>query len=148
MPRHRFITPEEQKQIDALLRELLKNSDAKTAILLDQGGFLMSVQGFTEHIDPNTIAVLAAGSFATTRELAKLIGEEEFTVMFHQGRRDNIHISAIGKDALLVVIFENTTTIGMVRLFARETAKKLAPLLDAINKRKSKAPMGNIPLQE
>ncbi|HDG68591.1 MAG TPA: roadblock/LC7 domain-containing protein [candidate division Zixibacteria bacterium] len=148
MPRHRFITPEEQKQIDALLRELLKNSDAKTAILLDQGGFLMSVQGFTEHIDPNTIAVLAAGSFATTRELAKLIGEEEFTVMFHQGRRDNIHISAIGKDALLVVIFENTTTIGMVRLFARETAKKLAPLLDTINKRKSKAPMGNIPLQE
>jgi len=98
MPRHRFITLEEQKQIDELLRELLKNSDAKTALLLDQGGFLMSVQGFTEHLDPQTIAVLAAGSFATTRELAKLIGEEGFTVMFHQGRRDNIHISAVGKD--------------------------------------------------
>ena len=148
MPRQRFITPEEQKQIDKLLRELLRNSDAKTAILLDQGGFLMSVQGFTEHIDPNTIAVLAAGAFATTRELAKLIGEEEFTVMFHQGRRDNIHISAIGKDALLVVIFENTTTIGMVRLFARETGKKLAPILETINKRKAQSPMGNIPLQE
>jgi len=148
MPRHRFITPEEQKQIDAILREFLKNSDAKTALLLDKGGFLMSVQGFTEHLDPQTIAVLAAGSFATTRELAKLIGEEAFTVMFHQGRRDNIHISAVGKDALMVIIFENTTTIGMVRLFARDTAKKLEAILETINQRKSKAPMGNIPVQK
>jgi len=148
MPRHRFITPEEQKQIDAILREFLKNSDAKTALLLDKGGFLMSVQGFTEHLDPQTIAVLAAGSFATTRELAKLIGEEAFTVMFHQGRRDNIHISAVGKDALMVIIFENTTTIGMVRLFARDTAKKLEAILEIINQRKSKAPMGNIPVQK
>jgi len=148
MPRHRFITPEEQKQIDAILREFLKNSDAKTALLLDKGGFLMSVQGFTEHLDPQTIAVLAAGSFATTRELAKLIGEEAFTVMFHQGRRDNIHISAVGKDALMVIIFENTTTIGMVRLFARDTAKKLDAILETINQRKSKAPMGNIPVQK
>ena len=148
MPRHRFITPEEQKQIDAILREFLKNSDAKTALLLDKGGFLMSVQGFTEHLDPQTIAVLAAGSFATTRELAKLIGEEAFTVMFHQGRRDNIHISAVGKDALMVIIFENTTTIGMVRLFARDTAKKLETILETINQRKSKAPMGNIPVQK
>ncbi|RKZ34478.1 roadblock/LC7 domain-containing protein [bacterium] len=148
MPRHRFITAEEQKQIDNLLRELLKNSDAKTALLLDQGGFLMSVQGFTEHLDPQTIAVLAAGAFATTRELAKLIGEEEFTVMFHQGRRDNIHLSAVGKDALMVIIFENTTTIGMVRLFARETGKKLQSILTVINQRKEEAPMGNIPMQE
>jgi len=147
MPRHRFVTPEEQKQIDALLRDLLKNSDAKTAILLDQGGFLMSTQGFTEHIDPQTIAVLAAGAFSTTRELAKMIGEEEFTAMFHQGRRDHIHLSAVGKDALLIIIFENTTTIGMVRLFAREASKKLATVLNIINARKSEAPMGNIQLQ-
>ena len=148
MPRHRFITPEEQKQIDMLLRELLKNSDAKTALLLDQGGFLMSAQGFTEHIDPQTIAVLAAGDFATTKELAKLIGEEEFTVMFHQGRRDHIHLSAVGKDALMIIIFENTTTVGMVRLFARETSKKLAIIMNTINQRKSGAPMGNIQIVE
>ncbi len=148
MPRHRFITPDEQKQLDAILRELLKNSDAKTAILLDHGGFLMSTQGFTEHIDPQTIAVLAAGAFSTTRELAKMIGEEEFTVMFHQGRRDHIHLSAVGKDALLVIIFENTTTVGMVRLFAREASKKLASILLMINERKSEAPMGNIKLQQ
>jgi len=148
MPRHRFITADEQKQMDMVLRDLLKNSDSKTALLLDHGGFLMSAQGFTEHIDPQTIAVLAAGAFATTRELAKMIGEEEFSVMFHQGRRDHIHMSSVGKDALLVVIFENTTTIGMVRLFARETAVKLASILLVINQRKSQAPMGNIVMQE
>ncbi len=147
MPRHRFITLEEQKQIDAILRELLNNSDAKTAILLDQGGFLMSVQGFTEHIDAQTIAVLAAGAFATTSELAKMIGEEEFTVMFHQGRRDNIHIASVGEDTLLVVIFENSTTVGMVRLFARESAKKLITILTSINERKGKTKMGNLNLQ-
>lgn len=146
MPRHRFITPEEQKQIDQIVKEFLKNSDSKTAIVLDLAGFLMSVQGFTEHIDPQTIAVLAAGTYATTRELAKMIGETEFSVIFHQGRKDNIHISAIGNDCLLVVIFENTTTVGMVRLFAREASKKLAAILSAISSRKAQAPMGNIPV--
>jgi predicted regulator of Ras-like GTPase activity (Roadblock/LC7/MglB family) len=148
MPRHRFITPDEQKMIDMYLRELLKNSDAKTALLLDQGGFLISAQGFTEHIDPQTIAVLAAGAFATTKELARMIGEEEFAVMFHQGKKDNIHMSSVGKDALLVIIFENTTTIGMVRLFAKETAKKLHDAIMTINNRKAQVPMGNILVPE
>ncbi len=135
LPVNYVIYEDDQFQLDQSLRELLKESNAKTAILVDQAGFLFAQQGFSQDIDIESLAVLAAGSFASTRELARLVGEEEFSVLFHQGRRDNIHLSLIGNDNILVVIFESTTTIGMVRLCARESAKKILPILDNIKKR-------------
>ncbi len=135
IPVNYVIYEDDQFQLDQALRELLKESNAKTAILVDQAGFLFAQQGFSQDIDVESLAVLAAGSFASTRELARLVGEEEFSVLFHQGRRDNIHLSLIGSDNILVVIFESTTTIGMVRLCARESAKKILPILENIQKR-------------
>ncbi|MFP4459055.1 MAG: roadblock/LC7 domain-containing protein [Candidatus Zixiibacteriota bacterium] len=135
LPVNYVIYEDDQFQLDQLLRELLKESNAKTAILVDQAGFMFAQQGFSQDIDVESLAVLAAGSFASTRELARLVGEEEFSVLFHQGRRDNIHLSLIGEDNILVVIFESTTTIGMVRLCAREAAKKMLPIIGNIKKR-------------
>ena len=74
----------------------------------------------------DTISALVAGSFAATKEMARLLGEEEFTAMFHQGERDNIQLSLVGDRTLLTILFDDRTTVGMVRLYASETAKKLA----------------------
>ena len=138
VPLNYVIYEEDQFSMDQVLRELLKESNAKTAILVDQAGFLFAQQGFAQDVDIESLAVLAAGSFASTRELARLIGEEEFSVLFHQGRRDNIHLSVIGEDNILVIIFESTTTIGMVRLCARESAKKLLAIILRIQQRSMK----------
>lgn len=135
LPVSYVIYEDDQFQMDQLLRELLKESNAKTAILVDQSGYLFAQQGFSQDIDVESLAVLAAGSFSSTRALAQLVGEEEFSVLFHQGRRDNIHLSLIGEDNILVVIFESTTTIGMVRLCAREAGKKILPIIENIKNR-------------
>ena len=82
-----------------------------------------------------TIAALVAGSFAATREMAKLLGEDEFSVLFHQGKKDSIQLSLIGERTLLATIFDERTTIGMVRLYAKEATSKLMVIFREIDTR-------------
>lgn len=114
--------------IDAILDAFLKQSAAKCALLVDKDGHMVTVRGQAKKIDLDTISALVAGSFAATREMAKILGEEEFTALFHQGKSDNIQLSLVGDRALLTAIFDETTTIGMVRLYAAEAAKRLAAI--------------------
>jgi predicted regulator of Ras-like GTPase activity (Roadblock/LC7/MglB family) len=119
---------EDVDSIDAILDAFLKQSAAKCALLIDKDGHMVTQRGQTKHIDLDTISALVAGSFAATREMAKLLGEAEFSALFHQGKSDNIQLSLVGERALLTAIFDDATTVGMVRLYAAEAAKRLAVL--------------------
>jgi predicted regulator of Ras-like GTPase activity (Roadblock/LC7/MglB family) len=119
---------EDVDSINAILDAFLKQSAAKCAMLVDKDGHMVTWRGHTKRIDLDTISALVAGSFAATREMAKLLGEEEFTALFHQGKSDNIQLALVGDRALLTAIFDETTTVGMVRLYAAEAAKRLASI--------------------
>ena len=124
-----FVLYEEQiDRINAALLRLLKKAEAKCAILADKDGHLITRQGFTQSLDTTALAALLAGSFASTREIARLVGEPEFSVLFHQGVRDHIHICLVGERCILAIVFDDRTTIGMVRLYAKETADRLKEL--------------------
>lgn len=116
------------RDINRVLREFLKLSNAKCAMLVDKEGHMVTRQGVTRDIDMDTISALVAGSFAATKEMARVLGEDEFSVLFHQGKTDNIQLSLVGDRTLLTVIFDEATTVGMVRLYAAETAKRLTDL--------------------
>ena len=131
-----IIYEEEIATIDKLLKTMLKGAEAKCALLVDKDGHLITRQGFTHSLDTTALAALLAGSFASTKEIAKLVGEPEFSVLFHQGKKDHIHMSIVGERSILVVIFDDRTTIGMVRLYAKETAKELAGVFQGILDRK------------
>ena len=122
---------EDVDKIDRLLAEFLRLSGAKCALLIDKEGHLVTKRGELRTIDIDTISALVAGSFAATKEMARLLGEDEFTAMFHQGERDNIQLSLVGDRTLLTILFDDRTTVGMVRLYAGETAKKLAEVYRA-----------------
>ncbi len=124
---------EEINKIDALISKMLKGSEAKCALLVDKDGHLITRQGFTHSLDTTALAALLAGSFASTKEIAKLVGEPEFSVLFHQGKKDHIHMSIVGERSILVVIFDDRTTIGMVRLYAKETSAELQNIFTDIN---------------
>jgi predicted regulator of Ras-like GTPase activity (Roadblock/LC7/MglB family) len=130
------------RTINRLLREFLRLSGAKCVLLVDKEGHMVTKQGVTRSLDMDTISALVAGSFAATKEMARLLGEEEFSVLFHQGKTDNIQQSLVGNRTLLTVIFDDATTIGMVRLYANETAKKLTDLFEAAAKRAIDHPDG------
>jgi len=134
-----IIYEEEIATIDELLKKMLKGAEAKCALLVDKDGHLITRQGFTHSLDTTALAALLAGSFASTKEIAKLVGEPEFSVLFHQGKKDHIHMSIVGERSILVVIFDDRTTIGMVRLYAKESAKELAQVFQSIMDRKQPA---------
>jgi predicted regulator of Ras-like GTPase activity (Roadblock/LC7/MglB family) len=116
------------RDVNRILREFLKLSNAKCVILVDKEGHMVTRQGVTREFDMDTISALVAGSFAATKEMARVLGEDEFSVLFHQGKTDSIQLSLVGDRTLLTVIFDEATTVGMVRLYAAETAKRLTEL--------------------
>jgi len=120
-------------EIDTCLKDFLERSKANCVLLIDIEGHMVTKQGFTNTLDTTTIAALVAGSFASTRALAEKLGEKEFSVLFHQGENENIHIALVANRCLVVIIFDDRTTIGMVRLYAKEVAEALTKLLGAID---------------
>lgn len=123
------IYEEEIARIEKILNRLIKNSQAKCALLVDKDGHLITRQGFTQSLDTTALAALLAGSFASTKEIARLLGESEFSVLFHQGKKDHIHVCLVGERSILAVVFDDRTTIGLVRLYAKETGEELTTTL-------------------
>lgn len=123
-------------KINKILLEFQKLANTRSNILIDKDGHLITRVGHTESYDLPTVSALVAGSFAATREMARLLGEEEFSVLFHQGKRDNIQLMLVGDRTILATIFDNSTTIGMVRLYAKEAAAKLAKIFKEIESRR------------
>jgi len=83
---------------------------------------------------------LVAGSFASTRALAKSLGEKEFSVVFHQGESESIHIALVADRCLIVIIFDDRTTIGMVRMYAKDVSGELEKIMAEIGKKAGTRP--------
>ena len=129
---------EELEALKERLRDLLKNTKSLVALIVDDSGQLIASQGTLESVDPTLLGTLAAGNFGATSELAKLIGESEFTLVFHQGEKENIHITSIEDKGILVIIFDNKVPIGLVRMYAQKAIKEFSPILDKTLAEKSK----------
>ena len=129
----RFILREAEFQaFQAILRKLLSDSYAKVVFLVDKNGTLLASVGATEGFDTTSLASLAAGNIAATGGLANLIGEKEFSILFHEGERDNIHISIVAGRVILVVIFDERSSLGLVRLRVKKAAQELADVFGRI----------------
>ncbi len=97
---------EEFQRLDQALKKLRQEANARAIFLIDKNGQQIAAAGEIEQFDTTSLASLTAGNVAATDGLAKLIGEREFSVLFHEGKRDHIHISIVGKRAILLVIFD------------------------------------------
>lgn len=118
-------------EIDRILAHLQHKTQAGCILLADISGQLISKQGQMKDVDPVILAVLTAGNMAATAEIARQIREKApFKLLFHEGERQNIYLSSVGDSFLLVVAFDVTVQIGLVRLFARKAVKQLLPLTE------------------
>jgi predicted regulator of Ras-like GTPase activity (Roadblock/LC7/MglB family) len=131
--RHDIVIHEaDATRIDAVLERFLGDGGCAAALLIERGGEPLAMAGAARTLDTVSIAALAAGAFSSTAALARLLGETEFSVLFHEGAKESLHVSTVDDDAILLAIFDERTTIGMVRLFAREASQELnAILVDA-----------------
>jgi predicted regulator of Ras-like GTPase activity (Roadblock/LC7/MglB family) len=127
---------EEFDRINSVLGRLWVDANAKIVFLVDKNGQQIAAKGDLEKVDTTSLASLTAGNVAATDGLARLIGEKEFSILFHEGERDNIHISIVAQRLILVVIFDERSSLGLVRLRVRKSA---AELEDVLNQMASKA---------
>jgi hypothetical protein len=67
--------------------------------------------------------------------LAKLIGEKEFSILFHEGEKDNLHISIVGGRVILVVLFDSRSSLGLVRLRVKKASEDLTAIFEGLMKR-------------
>jgi len=120
------------ERLDAELDSFLELARARTALLIDCDGHLVTRRGEPIETAEESIAALVAGSFAATKEMARLLGEDNFNVMFHQGSRDSIQMQLVHHRTLMAIIFDQRTNLGLVRFYAQETTKRIEQLLDSM----------------
>ena len=126
---------EDIQRFGIILQELLKHTEAATALVIDKGGFLITHQGNAEEFDLTTIAALASGSYLANQTIANLVHETNFNSVYQQGEKYSIYATAVGDECLLVVIFEAEQGVGLVKYFAEPTAVRLAEQLKAAHER-------------
>ena len=133
---------EEFGQIVAEVERLCREANAKVVFLVDKNGQLIASSGNAGGMDTTSLASLTAGNIAATGGLAKLLGEKEFSILFHEGEKDNMHISLVGDRVILVVIFDSRTSLGLVRLRVKRTSENIIRIFDEISRKTEREKAG------
>ena len=120
-------------EIKAVLARLRLDSSARLVFLVDKDGQQIAVQGDVGNLDTTSLASLAAGNVAATGGIAELLGEKEFPTLSHEGEKESIHISVIGR-LLLVVVFDERSSLGLVKLRSKQIARQLAELFEEVTR--------------
>lgn len=131
------------QRLNAEIDTFLELSKARCALLVDRDGHLVTRRGEPVRTSEDTISALIAGSFAATMEMARLLGENEFSILFHQGQRDSIQLQLCGDRTLMAVLFDGRTNLGMVRFYAQETGNRIYEILKSISAENRQADLGS-----
>ena len=126
---------EDFDQVLAVIQKLVRDANSKGVFVVDKAGQLVGEAGELQGIDSTSLASLTAGCVAATSGLAKIVGEEEFPIHFHQGQRDNLHMTLIGDRMILVVVFDERSSLGLVRLRVKKAGAELAKVFEEVRKK-------------
>ena len=127
---------EEYGQLKNVITRLCADANAKFVFLVDKNGQQIAAHGEMLNLDTTSLASLTAGNVAATDGLAQLIGEQGgFPVLSHEGERDNIHISIVANRVILVVIFDERSSLGLVRLRVKRATAEMNAIFEAIDRK-------------
>lgn len=126
-----IVSQEQLEQIDTILTDKLIKLGVDCVIIIDMAGNIITAKDNSENkYDVYSFAALAAGNFATVDAMAKLVGEEEFSLLFHKGQDSNIHFSKIDEELLLISMFGQDISLGFLRLNVVDVIEKIKMLWD------------------
>jgi len=115
--------------IENVLDEELIHLGVDSVLLIDlAGNILVSISRVETEHDVYSLAALAAGNFGAMNAMAKIIGEEDFSLLFHKGEKDSIHFSKVVDDLLLITIFGKDVSLGFLRLKVSQAINKIKDL--------------------
>jgi predicted regulator of Ras-like GTPase activity (Roadblock/LC7/MglB family) len=127
-----ILLEEDHARFTEILDRLKDEANAKVVFLFDKNGQQLCSAGEVEGVDATSLASLTAGNVAATDGLAKLLGEREFSILFHEGEHDNLHINVVADSAILLVLFDERSSLGLVRLRVKKATGELSTILTEI----------------
>lgn len=141
---------EDHRKLLAIIQRLAQDATAKGVFLVDTNGQLVAEAGEMQGLDTTSLASLTAGNIAASSGLARIIGEDEFPTHFHQGARDNLFITLVAKRIILVVVFDERSSLGLVRLRVKKAGTQIAQVFEEIRKKaeRDQAASGGSPFSE
>jgi len=126
---------EDLTEIEATLTRLQRESNSRFVALIDRNGQQVSMVGQTRGLDATSLASLAAGNVAATEGLAQLLGESAFTSLYHEGERDSLHMTPVGRRVIMLIAFDEHSSLGLVRLRVRHALPILQKIFEGIDQR-------------
>ena len=126
---------EELQQINRICDVLHRDANARAVLVIDKNGQAIAQSGDTQELDVTSLSSLTAGNVAATGGIAQLLAEKEFAGQFHEGEKTNVHISIVGQRVILVVLFDERSSLGLVRLRVRKATVELVTVLEVLVKK-------------
>ena len=126
------LTKKDMEKIDHCLNRIISSTLAHCVLLIHRSGQLISHLGNVPGIDTLSLSALTAANFGATAESARLLGEKEFTLLCHKGRNENVYFSAIGEHVIMVTLFDDKTSLGLIRLQIHKITDELCRVLSSI----------------
>jgi predicted regulator of Ras-like GTPase activity (Roadblock/LC7/MglB family) len=124
--------PEEQQQILVVCQRLQRDANAKAVLLIGRDGQPIAEAGDVEELDVTSLSSLTAGNVAATGGISKILREKDFTSQFHEGEKIHVHITLVGGRAILVVLFDERSSLGLVRLRVKRSSDEMARIFDQV----------------
>jgi len=127
------LTKRDLEKIEGCLGKMVTASLAHSVLLIDRSGQLIAQQGETPpDLDVMSLSALTAANFGATAEIARLLGEEEFTLLFHKGKSENVYFSSVGENTIMVTLFDDKTSLGVIRLKMNQIIGELGSIVSCI----------------
>ena len=121
---------QDHKAITEQMNGLLRETNVKSLLLVDRTGQVVANVGEPPQFDPQAFASLTAADFSANDQLAKMIGEHEFSSLFHQGEKESMYLADVARRVILVALFDSRTTLGLVRLKVKGTVETLTKVFE------------------
>ena len=124
-----ILSKEVMQEVIDVMESTLINAGVDCAFLVDLSGNLIVSRGDPQNLDVLALATLTAANFGATNEIANIVGEEDFSLLFHKGKNENVHISKIGDNYILLTLFGNKVSLGIIRMKTAKVSEILIPIL-------------------
>ena len=130
-----LIVPEVQTQLATICQRINRDSNAKAVVLIGRDGQPIAEAGDVGEIDVTSLSSLTAGNVAATRGMSRILLEKDFASQFHQGEKTHVYITLVARRAILVVLFDDRSSLGLVRLRLRGPANEIARLFEQADRK-------------
>ena len=123
---------EELQKLNHICEVLHRESNAKAVLVIDKNGQSMVQAGDVNELDVTSLSSLTAGNVAATGGIASLLAEKEFAGQFLEGEKVSYHVSIVGQRVILVVLFDERSSLGLVRLRVRKATADMVGVLETM----------------